>query len=272
MNKSVFLLLFSLLLLGTSCKTELEKLQETGDIPTLLESAAKYFGDGEYLKAQTLYESVLGSIRGRSESEQAYFNYAYTQFHLERYTLAAFYFKDFSAKFLNSQLREEADFMKAFSNYRLSPNAKLDQTYSQKAIEEFQLFVNTYPTSDRVAECNRLIDVMRNKMQEKAYAEGELYFNLRNYESAVSSFENLLKDFPETADSEKVRFMVIKSLFLYADNSIVTKQPERFGDVIKRMGDFKKKYTKTRFKSELADIAKTTDKRIKELRNEGYKI
>jgi len=156
MNKSIFLLLFGLLMLGTSCKTELEKLQETGDIPALLKGAAEYFADGEYLKAQTLYESVLGSIRGRTESEQAYFNYAYTHFHLERYTLAAFYFKDFSAKFLNSELREEADFMKAFSNYRLSPNSKLDQTYSIKAIEEFQIFVNTYPTSDRVEECNRL--------------------------------------------------------------------------------------------------------------------
>jgi len=88
----------------------------------------------------------------------------------------------------------------------------------------------------------------------------------------VASFENLLKDFPETADSEKVRYMVIRSLFLYADNSVVTKQPERFGNVNQKMGDFRKKYPKTRFKKELADIAKTTDKRIKELRNEGYKI
>jgi outer membrane protein assembly factor BamD len=162
--------------------------------------------------------------------------------------------------------------MKAFSNYRLSPSYRLDQTFSQKAIEEFQLFVNTYPTSDRVEECNRLIDVLRAKLQKKAYAEGELYFNLRNYESAVRSFENLLRDFPETADSEKVRYMVIRSLFLYANNSVVTKQPERFSSVTKKMGDFKKKYPSTRFRKELAEITNTTNSKIKELRNEGYKI
>lgn len=272
MSKSVFLLLFTAILLTSSCKTEYEKLRETGDVQTLLASADKYYADGEYLKAQTLYETVLGAIRGREESEQAYFNYAYTQYHLQRFTLAAFYFKDFSNKFLNSQLREEADFMKAFSNYKLSPSYRLDQTHSQKAINDFQLFVNTYPTSDRINECNRLIDQLRRKMQEKAYAEGELYFNLRNYESAVSSFENLLKDYPESADGELVRFMIIKSLFLYADNSVVTKQPERFGSVMEKMKEFRNKYPTTRFEKEIADINKTTNKKVKELRNEGYKI
>jgi len=272
MKNSVFLFLFGIILLSTSCKTEYEKLRETGDVPAMLKSAAQYFEDGEYLKAQGLYESVLGSIRGRVESEQAYYNYAYTHFYLERFALASFYFKDFSSKFLNSPLREEADFMQAFSNYRLSPSYRLDQTYSQKAIEEFQIFVNTYPTSERVEECNRLIDQLRAKMQEKAFAEGELYFNLRNYESAVRSFENLLKDFPESADAEKVRYMVIQSLFLYADNSVVTKQPERFTSVINRMDEFNKKYPTSRFDRELTEIVRTTDKRIKELRNEGYKI
>ncbi len=272
MSKSVFFLLFVSILLGTSCKSEFEKLRETGDVKALLTNADRYYADGEYLKAQTLYETVLGSIRGKAESEQAYFNYAYTQYYLGRYTLSAFYFKDFSSKFLNSQLREEADFMKAFSNYKLSPSYRLDQTNSQKAINEFQLFVNTYPTSERIEECNRLIDQLRRKMQEKAYAEAELYFNLRNYESAVSSFENLMKDFPESSDSEQVRFMIIRSLFLYADNSVVTKQPERYTSVMNKMEEFRRKYPKTRFGKDLAEIKKTTNKKIKELRNEGYKI
>ena len=208
MKKNIFLLLISLSLLSTSCKTEFERLVESSDVPTLLKRAGEYFEAGEYQKAQTLYEGVLGSIRGRTESEQSYFNYAYTHYYLERYTLASFYFKDFANKFLNSQHREEADFMSALSNYRLSPSYRLDQSFSQKAIGNFETFVNTYPQSDRVAECNRLIDQMRVKLQKKAYAEGELYFNLREYESAVASFENLLKDFPETSDAEKVRLMI----------------------------------------------------------------
>ena len=272
MKNSIFLLLLSIIFVNTACKSEFEKLRETADVPTLLAKADEYFGEKEYQKAQTLYESVLGSIRGKAESEQSYFNYAYTHYYLGRYALSSFYFKDFAGKFINSQHREEADFMSAISEYKQSPSYRLDQTSSNKAISAFELFVNTYPQSERVAECNKLIDQMRTKLQEKAYAEGELYFDLRNYESAVTSFENLLKDFPESADAEKVRFMIIKSIYLYANNSVVTKQPERFTRVVDRMGDFRKKYPKSRFDDELRDIVNTTNKRIKALRNEGYKI
>ena len=272
MKNSIFLLLLSIALVSTACKTEFEKLRETADLPTLLAKADEYFQQKEYQKAQTLYESVLGSIRGQASSEQSYFNYAYTHYYLGRYSLSSFYFKDFASKFINSQHREEADFMAANSEYKQSPSYRLDQTSSAKAISAFEQFVNTYPQSPRVAECNKLIDQMRAKLQKKAYAEGELYFDLREYESAVTSFENLLKDFPESADAEKVRFMVIRSVYLYANNSIVTRQPERFTRVVDKMDEFRKKYPKSRFDKELRDIVNTTNKRIKELRNEGYKI
>ena len=65
-------------------------------------------------------------------------------------------FKNFSNTFPNSEYREESDFMTAYSNYQLSPTFRLDQTYTIKAIEGFQLFANTYPDSKRVEECNRL--------------------------------------------------------------------------------------------------------------------
>jgi len=273
MKNSFFLLLLGIIIFCSfSCKTEFEKLRETADLPTLLAKAGEFYEAEEYQKAQTLYESVLGSIRGRSESEQSYFNYANTHFKLERYSLSSFYFKDFANKFRNSKLKEEAEFLSALSNYKQSPSYRLDQTNSIKAIADFELFVNTYPQSERVAECNKLIDQMREKLQVKAYAQGELYFNTRYYESAVTSFENLLKDFPEIADAEKVRYMVINSLYQYATNSVVIKQPERFTRVVDKMDTFRKKYPKSRFDKELREIVNTTNRRIKELRNEGYKI
>ncbi len=273
MHKRIAVLIsITFFLLLASCKTEFEKLRASGDVKTLTTKAFEYYEQEEYNKAQILFESILGSIRGKTESEKAYFYYAYTQYHQQKYILASFYFKDFSSKFLNSEFREEAEFMTAFSHYKLSPSHRLDQTYSEKSIEGFQLFVNTYPNSTRVEECNKLIDNLRKKQEIKAYAEGELYFNLKNYESAVKSFENLLKDFPETTDSEKVRYMIIRSFYLYAENSFVSKQPERFKEVVDRMEEFNDKYPKSRFSKEITTISKNTNKIIKELRNEGYQI
>ena len=57
--------------------------------------------------------------------------------------------------------KEEAEYMAAYSNFRLSPNYKLDQTYTEKAIEGFEQFINLYPTTERAVNANKLIDEMR---------------------------------------------------------------------------------------------------------------
>ena len=151
------------MLLSSACKSEFEKIRASGDVQLLYEKAVSYYEDGQYQRAQTLFELIINNLRGKVEAEKIYFYYAYTHYHLQKYVLAAYYFKNFTNTFPNSQYREEADFMKGYSNYQLSPSYRLDQSYTQDAINDFQLFVNTYPTSERVNECNRLIDECRAK-------------------------------------------------------------------------------------------------------------
>jgi outer membrane protein assembly factor BamD len=182
--------------------------------------------------------------------------------------LASYYYKNFTTTFPNSTYREEAEFRIGFSNYQLSPSYRLDQTYSAKAIEQFQLFVNTYPTSERVAECNKLIDVMRRKMEKKAFAEGELYYDLRQYQAATTSFENLLKDFPESPDAERVRFLILKGNYLLAQNSIFSKQAERYNTTLKYYKKFVGKYTASKYRKEADSIFKNTTKKLKQLEND----
>ena len=65
-----------------------------------------------------------------------------------------------------------------------------------------------------------LIKEMRLKQEKKAFEEGKLYLDLRYYQSAVHSFENMLKDFPETTNAAQVRYLIIRSNYLFAENSI----------------------------------------------------
>ncbi len=273
MKKYIPLYFSIFLLFGlSSCKTEFEKIRVSGDVESIYKEAEKYYANKEYQKASTLYELVLGGMRGRVEAEKIYFNYAYCHYHMRKYILGAYYFNDFSKKFLNSPYREEADFMNAYCNYKLSPTYRLDQTYTQKAIDAMQVFVNTYPESERVTECNQLIDIMRKKLEEKSYAQGELYFNLKQYEACIQSFENLLKDFPDTTNDEQVRYMLIRASYNFAQNSIVTRQAERYNRTMKFYDLFRKKYPESQFERELTTIYNTSTKKLKSLQNDGYKI
>ncbi len=256
----------------TSCKSDFEKLRASGDVDLIYKKAFEYYEEEEYGKAQNLFELIINNLRGKVEAEKVYFYYSYTHYHLRRFVLASYYFSNFSTTFPNSTYREDADYMMAYSNYRLSPSYRLDQTYSSKAIDQFQLFVNTYPTSDKVEECNKLIDEMRRKLEKKAFAEGELYYNLRQYQAATQSFENLLRDFPETPDAERVRFLVMKGNFLLAENSIVSKQIERYTATLKFYKKFINKYPTSKYRKEADSISKTSNKKLKQLENDRYQI
>lgn len=260
----------SILFIGTACKSEFEQIRASGDAEKIYQTAEQYYADGEWFKAQTLYELIIGNYRGKKELEDIYLKYAYTYFNLEKYILASYYFDNFSNTFTNSPKRQEADYMSAFSNYKLSPTFRLDQTYTNKAIEELQIFVNTYPDSDKVELSNQLIDEMRKKLERKAFEEGKLYSDLRQYQAATQSFETMLKDFPETTIAEEVRYRIIEAAFLLAENSIVDKQEERYNEVVKRAARFLQRYPESEFFNDVTVFNKKSEKKLKSINNDRY--
>jgi len=269
MNFSIFLCLFvgSLFILS-SCRSEFEKIRISGDPERILQAGNEFYDAGDYARAKTLYELILNTYRGRAQAEELYYRYAYSHFYLREYILSAFYFENFANTFPNSQFRENAEFKAAYSNYMLSPTFRLDQEFTYKAIDGFQRFVNRYPNSERVAECNDLMDEMRKKLEQKAFYQADLYFRMGAYQSAVASFQHLLQDYPETADAEKVRYLLVKSNFRLAENSILARQEERYSATISAYNNFIRRHPSSEFLSELNQFKETSQQKLKELTNE----
>lgn len=264
MKKYIAILLSVMVLV--SCKTEFEKVKMSQNPKRIYKAALQYYNDGDYAKAESLFALSIPNYRGKKEAEELYFKYAYSLYHQEQYIMASHYFNSFAKTFYNSKDREEAVFMSAYSNYMMSPKASLEQTYTQKAIENFQTFVNTYPRSERVAECNKLIDEMRLKLEEKAYEQGALYFKLGRYQAALHSFESMLKDFPDTKRAENIRYMMVKTSYEYATRSIYDRKKERFQNTIDLYNRFKKKYDKSQYNKELQSYLNKSKSEIKKLK------
>lgn len=262
-NSIGWLLLSGIILLSSACKSSYETVRTSGNAEMITTKAFEYYEKKEYQKAQTLFDLVLTSLRGDPRAEKAYYYYAYTHYYLKQYLLAAYYFKNFSNTFLNSPFREEAAYMSAYSNYQLSPIYRLDQTNTQTAIDEFQLFTNLFPKSSRVDECNKLIDELRRKQEEKAFGEGELYYNLKQYQASVISFDNLLRDYPESPDVERVRYLIAKGNYQLSNNSIVEKKEERYKETIVRCNDFLEKYPSGKYSKEIKQIRQDAEKTLK---------
>jgi len=232
------------LYLFSSCRSDFEIIRSSNDPEKILTEANALYKKGDYHKAITLYEILIPAYRGRSEAEDIAYNYADAHYKLKRYISSAHYFKQFASTYNNSPRKEEADFLSAYSNVELSPSDKLDQSSSIKAIDALQTFINAYPTSPRVDQCNELIDEMRKKMENKAYSSAKLYYDLKNYSSSIVSFENMLKDYPETNKEEEIRYLVAKSSFSFAENSVYAKKKERYMTTMEKCELFLKKFPK----------------------------
>ncbi|MDQ3142440.1 MAG: outer membrane protein assembly factor BamD [Bacteroidota bacterium] len=260
-----------LVLVLSSCKSSYEKIRTSGDPAIILKSANSHYAKKDYVRAQALYEMIITSYRGQKEAEEIYFNYANSHFYLSEYDMASHLFKTFSTTFINSPKREDAEFMAVYSIYKTSPEYQLDQSGTEKAIEGFQIFVNTYPESPRVAECNKLIDEMRGKMELKAFEQGKLYYELKNYQASVTTLENLLTDYPDTKNTREVRYLIIKAYFELAQRSIFEKQKERYLEAVSRSDEFLKRFPNGKFVQIIKDIRKQALQKSKNSDYDRYK-
>ncbi len=239
------------LILSVGCKSQFEKVRVSNDPELMYATADTLAMQGDYSKAILLYEMIIPAYRGKVEAEKINYKFADTHFKNRNYILSSHYFKTFADTYTTSPLREEALYLSALSEYYQAPKFKLDQTNSLAAIDAFQLFVNTFPDSERVSEVNGYVDGLRKKLEQKAFEAGRLYYNLRNYNSAIQTLGNMLKEYPGSDYTEEALFLMVKAKFEWADRSIYARQVERFTATMEQCKLFDKKYPNSEYSEEI---------------------
>ncbi len=230
--KTSWLLGIILLLVTTSC-SKYQRLLKSDDVMLKKEKAIEYYYNEDYHRALGLLTDIIPAFRGTAHAEQINYYYAMAHYKQRDYILAAHYFKTFTQGFPRSEHAEEFLFMSAYCKYLLSPRPSLDQTDTRTAIRELQAFINRYPNSHRVEEANELIDELRLKLEQKAFHTAMLYYNIRDYTAAVTSFNNVIRDFPDTEFRETALYYIIRSHHEFAENSIIDRQLERYQNVVR---------------------------------------
>lgn len=257
-------------LLG-SC-SPFSKLQKSGTDDEKYKGAVEYYKKGEWYRAGLLFEELIPVLKGSTESEMAQFYYAYTQYHQQQYLLSSTLFKKFYETFARSEYAQEAMYMYAYSLYKDTPSFNLDQSNTLTATSALQDFINTYPDSKYKDEATKLILDLRGKLERKAYEKAKLYyktsgFNIASYKSAVISINNFQKDFPDSEYNEELAFLKVDAEFSLAQNSLETKQKERYQEAISYHQAFVDKYPNSRFLKQSEKMYETSQKEIERLDN-----
>ena len=244
-----FIVGFLLILFASACG-QYEKLLKSDDFQLKYDYAMKYYEEGDYVRAATLIEQILPVYRGTQRAVEMNFILANCYYHRGDYILGAHHFDNFVREHPNSEYTEEAAYMRAYCNYLLSPRPSLDQGTTYRSIDQFRLFITRYPDSEKEEEAQKLIDEMRNKLLEKSFESARLYYDMGDYQAAIIALKNSLVDFPETRHREEIMFLILKSSFLLADNSVPERQLERFQSTIDEYYGFIEEFPDSKYMNE----------------------
>ncbi len=260
---TVLFLLVSTLVLG-SCASGYQRLLKSSDVNKKYEAAVQYYDKGDFFRAGTLLEDLIPLLKGRPEAEKAQFYFANTNYKQRNYVLSAFYFKTFTDTYPNSPYAEEASYLHAKSLFLDSPGFELDQTNTVSALESIQDFLNRYPDSKFKAETENMSQELQKKLENKAFESARLYYQLRYNQAAVVALTNFQLQFPASAYAEQAALLRLTAQYEWAQESIESKQRERFQEAVSFYQQFIDAYPKSKslkaaqdmYDVSLAEIAK----------------
>jgi len=247
MKKWLFISTVIISSLGFNACSEYNKVIKSTDLDYKYSKANEYYEEGDYYKAYPLIEELSAIYRGQKRSEKLFYMFAYSDYYLEDYLLASHRFSEFTKTFPTSKYTEECAFMSAFSLYKMSPPPKLDQSSTYEAISSLQLFVDRYPRSTRVDSCNTLIINLEQKIEIKVFNGANQYKKMEDFSSAVLTYENILKDFPDTKYREDIFFNIYDSYYLLSVKSVTQKKNERIDKALKAYVNFADRFPNSEF-------------------------
>jgi len=250
--------------LATFSCSQYEKVVKSDDANLKFTKAFEYYNKGDYVKSGALFDQLAPITRGTRRADSVYFFQAMSQYKLSDYIIAGHYFNVFGSLYQNSRFIEEAAYMEAYCYYLQSPRPELDQVPTNQALDAFRLYMIHYPQSTRIPDCQRIIVELNEKLMEKAFLSAKLYYNLSDYKASIVALNNCLSDFPDTRMREEIMFLILKSKYYLALNSINTKQTERFQDMVDEYFSFVAEYPESKNKKDAEVMYRESSKHVKE--------
>lgn len=246
--------LFVAILLLTSCRSE-ELIRPGDTLEVAFEKAMMQYNEEKYNDAANAFETVISIGRGTDYGQEAQYYLAESYFNAKRYLLAASEYERYAQYHPNSPRREEVDFKEALCYYEISPRYRLDQTYTNRAVEKFRLYRTRYPNTERAELAAEYISELRNKLARRDYNAADFYMRTERYNSAAIYFDLVIENYPESEPwAESALVTQIEAYVLYAENSVQDRQAERFEKALESYNTYLQLFPQGENRSKAEDL------------------
>ena len=225
-----------------------------------------YYDRGDYNHALQLFDLLQASFRNTPRGEAITYRTAQCYYFQRDYEIAGYYYNRFTQVYPFSKDAEKAAYMRAYCSYKQSPESGLDQTNTHNAIKQLKDFIELYPQSDSLDRAVYLMTSLNDKLEEKDYNVCRLYYRMENYSAAITSFENMLKKYPNTKHREEIIYDMAKTYYDFAENSIAEKQRERYESCVEQCNALSYLYPESKYLQETNSIASKARKKLENLK------
>jgi len=188
-----------------------KKLKANLPLVERMQLADEYFAKKRYLDARDQYRIITLSYSGSRLADKAQFYMAECHFNTKEYILAASEYERLMKMYPNSEYVDDAKYKLGYSYFKLSPKSALDQEYTEKAIREFQEFLEEYRTSPLVATVEKQLAECRGKLAQKVFSAAEMYYRLKYWDAAVIYYTLVLDHYYDSTYAAKAQFQLAES-------------------------------------------------------------
>lgn len=153
-SRSTLMLFATGLLISFGCSSSKPETTETSRVKEAYDRALKVYEKKDYAGAAISLEQLQFTSRASALEDDILFLLAQSYYHSEQYFLAAETYTRLLQQMPATHYARASQFMLAKSYEQLVPHFELDQQPTQKAIEQFALYLDLYPMVDssKIAE------------------------------------------------------------------------------------------------------------------------
>ncbi|QFQ13655.1 outer membrane protein assembly factor BamD [Pseudoprevotella muciniphila] len=239
----------------TSCNSY-TKVLKSASYDQKYEMAKQYYSRGQFNRASMLLNDVIQVLKGTDRGEESLYLLGMSNLNSRDYNAAAQFFNKYYTSYPKGIYTEEARYYSGMSYYKSTPEPKLDQSQTLVAIREFQEFIDQYPNSRFRQDAQQKIFELQDKLVEKEYLNAKLYYDLgtyfmncytgNNFQACIVTSENAIREYPYTPRREDFSYLILKSKFELAQQSVESKKKERYLNAVDEYYNFKTEFPESK--------------------------
>lgn len=258
---SYIILLIAVCAMFAGCSS-IQRVINTSDNDLIFQRGLVYYKAEKWSKAILLFEHCEPYLKGFPQEDSVAYYRAHSYYKNFDFQTAASLFDEFRRNYGRSVFIEDAEAYFARSLYNMCPSPERDQTTTSAAIVAIAEFLSHHPNS---AQRDYFLELTRDltwRMEERSFLNAYTYYKILRYDSAIIAFRNALKKYPESHRREDIMYYIALSAYNFADNSIASRQSDRFMTALDSYYSFIMEYPESKYRAELDKLAENAKRYI----------